>query len=458
MDFLKKFGIYIVFGLIAIAAIVAGLFYPLPGMLAGIKAEVDQRTALNSQLTSLAGGTRMLPDVSLTSADPEPLGMFPTARNYERGVAAVETFGQSADTVINLIDGINAKSLLVQGSLPLELGDTRRNVLLQDFQRTYQRRMNLAGTTFDSSLAADPLNGTFPLDADELERESERVENVLRQRIRFAPNGDPINEDEVLDLIDEQLATLPDRLVARKAQRAKMYISPDAFDISAAMNTADANSVPTNIDVFYAQVSLWVQEDIADALAGANADAENVLDAPVKHLLRIEVDANALGGLENARSNLPPAPSDVDFPTDPATTIEPDFTVSLTGRTSNPFYEVVPFTVRIRVDATKVPDVLGAFSEDRLLGVLNVPSMTVIDSGLAKSQSFLYGEAPVAEIEIEGEALLLRSWLAQYVPKQVKAAITNTEGAPGAGGGSGYGGFDGGGYGGYGEDGAFGGF
>ncbi|MEM6560745.1 MAG: hypothetical protein AAF656_04020, partial [Planctomycetota bacterium] len=145
-------------------------------------------------------------------------------------------------------------------------------------------------------------------------------------------------------------------------------------------------------------------------------------------------------------------------PTDPATTIEPDFTVSLTGRTSNPFYEVVPFTVRIRVDATKVPDVLGAFSEDRLLGVLNVPSMTVIDSGLAKSQSFLYGEAPVAEIEIEGEALLLRSWLAQYVPKQVKAAITNTEGTPGAGGGSGYGGFDGGGYGGYGEDGAFGGF
>ncbi|MEM8874254.1 MAG: hypothetical protein AAGD32_08330 [Planctomycetota bacterium] len=446
MDFIKKFGLYIVFGLIAIASIVAGLFYPLPGMLASLQGEVETRANLDSDLSSLLNKSRSLPDISIDGDEPEELTVFPTEANYNLGVEAVENFSQSADQVISLIDAINAKRPLVDGALPLELGEPNRIVLLQGFQRTYQRRMNANGDTPESSLVANPLQGTFPLDSDELDREAERIESVLRQRIQFDAAGQAINEDEVMAQIDEQLEALADRLVARKAQTAKLYVSPDAFEVSQSMT---ADTAPTNIDVFYAQVALWAQEEIAGAIADANADATNILDAPVKHLLRVEVDANALGGLESGRgSNQRNTPTDVDYPADPAATIEPDYTVSLTGRKSNSFYEVVPFTVRMRVDATEVPAVLAAFSDNRLLSVLNITSMEVIDNGLAKSQSFLYGDAPVVELEVEGEALMLRSWLASYVPKAVQAAIMNVEeesdrGNFGFPGGANFGGFEG---------------
>ena len=65
-----------------------------------------------------------------------------------------------------------------------------------------------------------------------------------------------------------------------------MYIDPLALDVS---KYIPENQQPDVYYIWYAQVGLWIQRDVADSLAAVNAEAKNVLDAPVKRLMKIDV-------------------------------------------------------------------------------------------------------------------------------------------------------------------------
>ena len=60
------------------------------------------------------------------------------------------------------------------------------------------------------------------------------------------------------------------------------------LEISAAI-TGQNTGKPQAPDIWQAQFMLWIQQDVCQALAAANKNASCVLDAPVKHLVKLVV-------------------------------------------------------------------------------------------------------------------------------------------------------------------------
>jgi hypothetical protein len=97
--------------------------------------------------------------------------------------------------------------------------------------------------------------------------------------------------------------------------------------------------------------------------------------------------------------------------------------VSPTGRVSNALYDVLHFRLTIRVDATRIPDVLQALSRNRYITVLNLKA-SAVDTAEQAALGFFYGQnVPVVELTIDGEVLQLRQWTVPLMPLAVKRAL-----------------------------------
>ena len=105
-------------------------------------------------------------------------------------------------------------------------------------------------------------------------------------------------------------------------------------------------------------------------------------------------------------------------PTEP---IGPD---SLTGRTANVLYDVVPFQILVHIEADKLPDFLEELSRNRFITPSQVVSMKSVDTVvLGAATNVMYGSAPVVEALITAEAILLRDWTVKLMPREIKQAL-----------------------------------
>ena len=462
MDQLKKHWILVVMGVVALAAVVL-TFFPLGGMFEALRGDVSSSAGKFDALSSLRDKQRTLP-VFDPAVDPEPLGYFPTDRAIEAGQAAVEEFEGASSQVLQAAEAANRRELLVPGTLPLERSAARRNILKQDFARAYEVRMNLDGNTFAASLVNDPLNGTFPVTPEEIDRQRVLVEQRVNRQRTYDGEGNEINAEAMDDELEAELKQIPKAIAFGKALDHQIYVERGAFEAYPGITRGDLDF--TNEDIFWAQLRLWVQEIVAESVAAANEGSGSIPDSPVKHLLFLDVDERRLltketavardsggggdtfggfpgagfnpfagGGFPGAPGGFPGAPGGgggaptqaepevEDAPgleVDAATDIQPDFGVSVTGRVSNAFYDVIPVTLRLRVEADRLPEVIEAMSRDRLLTVRNLPVFEVVDAPAALAQGFVYGDAAVVEVEIDAEVLILRTWLQDYVPQAIQ--------------------------------------
>jgi hypothetical protein len=214
------------------------------------------------------------------------------------------------------------------------------------------------------------------------------------------------------------------------ARKSKMYVANDAF----AQNPAVVGTqLPNPVDIWYAQMTLWIQQDVANALAQANANAQNILDAPVKHLVKLTIPSSASGttgaggpGLytfaaaQNAGGAATPPPAPVDGAD--AVALVPVPAVSPTGRVSNPLYDVVQFTLVINVDSSQVPAVLASLSHNQLMDVMYL-TVTSVDSSDQQRLGFFYGSAPIVQLTLSCEELFMRQWTAPLMPDLVKRQL-----------------------------------
>jgi hypothetical protein len=443
MDFIKKRWLLIVFGLIGIVAFVAVFITPLPGMFDELDQQVDRRAEKATEISRLLNANRQQPDLDPESDEPGELTIFPTKSVVDEGRAAVEAFQSQAEEVKNKALSINRRVLLVNDSLPLPANSATEFIIKENYHRAYQRRMNLSGTTFEQTLIADPLNGTYPLTGDNVVAEQNRIETDINRRRVFDDDGNEVNAESLDREMEEKLADVERVLMFRKAQNHAMYVDRNALDLWDGLTGTDPASI-SNVDIFYSQLGLWVQQDIAAALAAVNGDSSSVATSPVKHLISIEVDETAIAGGEGSSSGrtgrpgqfnaAPVVGSDVAVPVDASATLTPDYGQSVTGRKSNPMYDVVPYTIRLRIAAAEMPRVLKAFGTNRLMSVRNISEFSAIDNAVAMADGgFVYGDDPVVEIVVEAEALFLREWLVRFIPDGLKAAIAANSGAAAGG-------------------------
>jgi hypothetical protein len=241
---------------------------------------------------------------------------------------------------------------------------------------------------------------------------------------------------------------LAERERIKRAQEHLLYLDADSIPPSPEIV---AGKPPTDVQIWYAQTALWIAQDVAAAINEANKSAHNVLDAPVKHLVSFRVP---FGPEQYVLATSAPASAAAAMggggvpslqPTLNANGVPEYYSLSPTGRVSNPVYDVIHFDLVMRVDFRKIPQILAELERNRLFTVLS-SSVAAIDSAQElKANGYVYGNDPVAELSIQGEALFLRSWTVDkentppyknaLMPEYVRGAVGAQEGVgPAAGG------------------------
>ncbi len=216
----------------------------------------------------------------------------------------------------------------------------------------------------------------------------------------------------------------------RQANQGKIYIS------SGAMHSFFGSSrepSATAAELWQAQLNLWVQGDIVQAISDANeysaklvrAKQASVLTSAVKRLLRIGVDkdyylgANAGGAAASGETAAPAGGTtgghsltDTAAPAAPTGgTTEGD----LTQHYSNKDFDVIQYEFTVVRPARHIPTLESCLMQRNFHTILKVdigPLSAAATSAVGKAAMIppYYGPDAVMEVTFKGELLLLTSW------------------------------------------------
>lgn len=252
---------------------------------------------------------------------------------------------------------------------------------------------------------------------------------------------------------EELVQKVPEcRAAVDKARRIWCYATLENLDQRPAITDPSVQR-PQLDEMWYAQMSLWIQQDILGALhrlnekrAGELSDEKAwVGNLPFKRLIAFTV-----GGY------VPPATAAATgagrggsgTTTDGLGGSPPmDGSAVLTRRGSTPTVDIVQFTIEMIVEARSLPEILDQISSSGFYTVLQVGYEAVPPN--FEMRECIYGSQPVIRVWllVEGAFLRTSKEYESRMPEEVKKAIE--QGRPvggGAGAGSGTGGmrFDGG--------------
>ena len=417
---IKKNILSIICGLLALAAIIA-IFWPIDGYFGQLQTQVDTRKAANSTATLLLRKQRTLPVLDPLSTDPQPLKGFPTVTVIARGKTATEAINDESVAMLKAAMSLVGHQPLVPDALPN--GNTMD---ASDFRVKYQQIMTFPSTDPNQvqfTLPFTILHAGMPAtDIAIKARQDELRDQITAQETQKDAQGNPINQAEVEQKVEEAVTAVPDQMRSAAATNNQMYIAPDAFHINPRLAGV---SPPSTVDMFNGQIGLWLLQDVFSALASANLDdkgtpiAGGVPNSRVKHLLKIDfADAPFSPDYAAAAAVAPgAAPAVAPDPSHPVLNISP------TGHVSNSMYDVIPFKLHIIVDAQEVPLILQALSRNRFITVLRLDMLTV-DSAAAVNAGYVYGDKPVVRLNLDCEELFFRQGdTLNYMPDSIKKAL-----------------------------------
>lgn len=433
MDIVKKNLWAIIYGLIVLIALIV-LIWPVADYRTDLEDNLASRKAAYNNLVSLQNRTRSMPTLEPGAKDTVPLKQFPSNAIIEAGKSATNAVAQESKNIYEKALEINqaGHNLLVDGALPSPRGPTQIA-----FRDRYLRE-------FDEHLVSQIMQGMFLPTAADIKQKSDELWNTKYEpKLSLLP-GDSNSQQRIKADFDEEAKQLPMRLAKEHAARAKVYVDPGAFEMVKEIQPA-TGQVPEPRYIWWAQVGYWVQQDISEAIARSNANATNVMDAPIKRLVRIEVPSQFVMEKRSDQAFRQPSPYDdfggygepamqqsqaagsqeIDVP------LPHDNSAGPTGRISNPMYDVVHATLTVDLLAGYVPQFLANLTNGRFHTVLNVDLATV-DSAVMASQGYYFGDKPVVEVTIKLEVLFLRGWTVQYMPREIQQVVGLLPPSPGA--------------------------
>jgi hypothetical protein len=205
---------------------------------------------------------------------------------------------------------------------------------------------------------------------------------------------------------------------------------------------AEAGMTPDATKVWFSQMMLWVEQDVAAGIRDLNTNSAKVEDSPVKQLVALSIvpsaDMYTMPNAAAAGAAAAPAPSDpraamsmTGAPAGPTSTVpansdtEPlpkDFSISPTGRACNGVFDVVHFTVVLKVNSADIPRVIAGLERGRLITVYQTDVQSV-NSAQEAQEGYLLGANPAAQITLQCEELFLRDWTKPLMPPDIQTLL-----------------------------------
>jgi hypothetical protein len=374
--------------------------------------------------------------------------------------------------------------LLVPGVLPVpeasHLLHNAKDAYRQAFERMFQPYETDPKT--GEPLTDEPrLNAGGPLDPVELQFELQRIEQDYRPSNYGATGGTRGNLTESdRKAIEGQQADRAEDMLKERAQQIHLYADPNIYSPGFPFQVGAwslSSSLPSLSQVWEGHMELWIQQDIARAIAIANKVDQpegNVISAPVKRLISIDVIPGYVG--INTRGGIGVAGSDKDgasggsaggyggsvgyMPTGagaasgggagmgamgmggagmggagmdgavPAAVtggsadekLSVDFGTGPSGRVSNVIYDVRHARMVAIVDYQQLPKLFEAIGRVNFMTVLDCQIQDV-DEYEALRQGFVYGTGDSVRIDILIESIWLRDWTTKWMPDEVKRRL-----------------------------------
>lgn len=423
MEIVKKNLLSIICGVVALLAVVS-IFWPGGSKKADLQKELDARKAKYTQAQSLLTKTRHLPIIQPTAASDTPapeLKRFPNQPIIDVGQKAVDELKGQSVAIVDAAVKLNQHQPLIAGFFP-GIGDRAL------FQRTYTDVFGPDGPI----RGKQGLDSATPPDTNEVAARWQQRAAEIDKLIQYgpAPERKVLNGAEIEQMKNAEQATFEQKLRDEAAKNHKMYMDPAVMAQSAALDPKAGQSAKDD-ELWYAQVGLWVEQDVVATIHRLNAKARNVREATVKQLesLAIPFDATMYWPAPSAApAGVPGAPDPNATPDAPVSTSDTDPLTkdfgnnNPTGRKSNALYDVIHFKLTLDVDAASVESVLKELEAGKLITVYQVDAEAV-DSVAMAEQGFIFGQKPVVRLALQCEALFLRKWTKPLMPAVIKTLL-----------------------------------
>ncbi len=413
----------VVFAAVMVAA-VPSLLILSAQLNASVREDVESR---NKKLRDLKSLEKTSIEVDTGAGGPESRSVLVNDQLLKRFLEVTEARRADADEILAAAEAHNSKG---RGAIMDVLFPAPPPHQVEVLPRRFYEEVHEAYKGLLES-----VNAGTPPKIDEMLAEIERrQEQFYAQTLQKEP-GEPLDEQEQEQLKEELTQARMSRYI-EAADAIGFYASIELLDAP----VWDQSFLPTMGEMYEWQWQYWIIEDILIALADANSDSTSVLTAPVKRVTELDVWQEAFGGggqgggssggsggrgagvggpgsrSGGGGAGMPAAEAD------PKKLITPNYYASFTGRQTNPFYDVREVELSLIVDTARMPEVLDALARRNFITVLDlkIEPTSVYD---AVSGGYLYGAAPVSSVTLQLETLWLRTWMAQYMPEEVKYAL-----------------------------------
>lgn len=245
-----------------------------------------------------------------------------------------------------------------------------------------------------------------------------------RQQLLAQAGGDNLDEFQTQTILDE-LAAVRRAEYRRRAQEISVYADRTVFKDVPAFSPEQLREPPSLAFCWQWQEAAWVLQDLAKAIALANANSSSadgrsssVHDSVVKRIVSIKVlEAPAPpGGGEEGSSRRSSSGGGL-VTTDPS--------VSLTGRvsgagTDNQLYDVRLAQCEFIVDTQRLPQFLDALGRVNFMTVIDL-DLERVDPAEDLLEGYDYGSSHVVKAKMMIETLWLREWIVAHMPPAEKA-------------------------------------
>jgi len=191
-----------------------------------------------------------------------------------------------------------------------------------------------------------------------------------------------------------------DRAERERAESIKVYADRNSLDVDPTVADKKLPSPPELEQMWWAQVSLWIQKDLVEAIAEVNADAKNVGESAVKRIDDITVVPQyVVEGGQGRRSGAE------------------GFDESFTGRACNELYDVVRFSMTVVVDSTRLMELIDAIYRQNFMTLYAweieaVETAEPVRGSSVRGQGggYRFGPDPVVKATLWWERYFLRDY------------------------------------------------